>query len=69
MENPTIEQVMIETGLGRSQINRFIGLGSLTKIGPDHLTRESVDTVKRCYSLPPKRAYPAPDSVYRGYRK
>ena len=77
MENPTIEQTMAETGLGRTQINRFIGLGSLTKISPDRLTRDSVDAIKRCYSLPPRREgiptpsgdIPNPDSMISRARR
>ena len=68
MDGLTLDQVIAETGLCRTQINRFVRVGALVKGSDGLIHRDSVDRLKRCYMLPPKRSEIS-DTAYRGYRR
>lgn len=60
MQDPTLEEVVTETGCKIGQIRRWIRQGTLVRSpeGPDRVTRASVETLKKHYSLPPKQFSP-----------
>jgi len=54
--DPTFDELIIETGCTILQLRRFVRMGALTLSSEsrNQLTRESVDILKKRYSLPPR---------------